>query len=104
MQTLTAMLKTNIALKFCVVLLASIALVGCDSGGDNDESGDAERFLGVWEIVSAADQGGQRDQTAVFSMLGTFTLTLNEDQSYTLRLVYADGETPDLWLCRVPTR
>lgn len=92
----TAMLKSNLILKFCVVLLASVALVGCDSGGDNEEAGDAERFLGVWQIVSAADQGGARDQTAVFSMLGTFTLTLNEDQSYTLMLEYADGETPAL--------
>ncbi len=90
------MLKSNWVLKFCVVLLASVAMIGCDSGGDGEGDGDAEQFLGVWRVVSAADQDGQRDQTAVFTMLGTFTLTLNDDQSYALRLVYADGETPDL--------
>ena len=71
--------------------------VGCDSNEDDDEdAGDAERFIGSWEIVSAADQGGMRDQTAVFSALGTLTVTLNDDGSYALVLQYTDPATPDL--------
>lgn len=79
-----------------LVLFASVALVGCDSNDDDEGGSDAETFLGAWQIVSAADQGGTRDQTAIFSALGTLTVTLNEDQSYTLVLNYVDPQTDDL--------
>ncbi len=83
-------------IKLLLVLFASVALIGCDSNEDEDDTGDAETFLGAWEIVSAADQGGQNDQTDVFAALGTLTITLNDDGTYSLVLVYADGQTPDL--------
>ncbi len=90
------MKASNKIFKLLLVLFASVALVGCDSSDDDEGGNDAERFLGAWDIVSAADQGGERDQTAIFSALGVLTVTLNEDQSYSLVLVYADPETEDL--------
>ncbi len=90
------MKTSNRIFKLLLVLFASVALVGCDSSDDEDAGSDAETFLGAWQIVSAADQGGMRDQTAIFSALGTLTVTLNEDQSYSLVLNYADPQTDDL--------
>ncbi len=95
MRSLTDMYSLKKTLFLLILTLVSVALVGCDSN-DEEETGDAERFLGSWRIVSAADQDGQRDQTAVFSALGTLTLTLNEDASYALVLQYTDPDTPDL--------
>lgn len=77
------------------MIVVAFAYAGCDSNEDEGDGGDAERFIGTWEIVSAADQGGARDQTAVFSALGTLTVALNDDASYALVLQYTD-DTPDL--------
>ena len=83
-----------------VFLFAGMALlVGCDSGDSDDEGPtDAERFIGEWTVVSAADQDGQRDQTAVFANLGTMTVTLNDTGNYSLLLVYNDPTQDDLLL------
>ena len=96
MRSLTDMYSSKKILHLLLLLFTSVALVGCDSNDDEEGAGDAEQFLGSWRIVSAADQDGQRDQTAIFAALGTLTINLNEDESYTLVLEYTDPDTPDL--------
>jgi len=77
------------------VLTLSLMSVGCDNSSNNGTT-DAERFLGTWAITAAADQGGDRDVTQIFSALGNLSVSLKDDQTYLLHLEYADGVTPDL--------
>lgn len=88
-------LRKNISV--FLVLLATMAFIGCDST-DSEDNGDAARFLGPWTIASVADQGGQRDQTGIISSLGTLGLTINDDQTFGLLLQYADPDAEDLAL------
>ena len=93
------MLISKISYTFLFLLLASIAAVGCDSDpNEEEETTDAERFLGNWAVVSAADQDGARDQTAVFSSLGVMTVDLAENGTFSLLLQYNDPAEPDLSL------
>ncbi len=83
---------------FFLCLMASLVLLGCDSNDDSDDelSPDAELLVGDWTVTSAADQGGERDQTSVFASLGILSLALNEDNTFTLLLQYTDPDTDDL--------
>ena len=93
------MFISKISRTFFYTLIAAVALVGCDSNdGDDEGPSDAERFLGTWAVVSAADQDGARDQTAVFSGLGVLSVDLKDDGTYSLLLQYNDPAEEDLSL------
>lgn len=89
------MFKPGNFAKLTFMLLACYFMTGCDTSTEGDGS-DAARFLGSWVVTSAADMGGSRDVTSTINMLGTLTITLNEDETYLLGLEYSDGVTEDL--------
>jgi hypothetical protein len=90
------MCTPNVLSKLAFVFFAALLIIGCDTSDDDDESVDAEKFLGTWTVTSAADMGGDRDVSAAIAALGTLSVLFEDDQSYVLTLVYADGTTPDL--------
>ena len=92
------MFSSRISYKLFFILVASLALTACDSNDDEGDPTDAERFLGNWTVVSAADQNGNRDQTQVFSSLGVMTVNLNQGNQYALLLNYTDPAEDDLAL------
>lgn len=83
--------------RFMLALMMLVVLNGCDSG-DEESNGDAKRFFGVWTIDKVADQGGQRDRTALFDALGTLTLTLSVDERYSLLIDFMDQAAQDVAL------
>ncbi|MBX2820111.1 MAG: hypothetical protein KTR29_10535 [Rhodothermaceae bacterium] len=85
--------------KFLYVLIASLIVVGCDSSDDDDGGGDtpaAELFQGSWEVVSAADMGGSRDQTAVIADRGVLSIGFDDAEMYTLAFDFVDEAEEDL--------
>ncbi len=74
-------------------LLFVFVAVGCDNAG---ETSDMEQFVGFWALTSASDEGG--DKTALFSALGSLTLSLDEDGSHVLAVDIADPEEDDVSL------
>ena len=92
------MTASNVFYKILFLLIAALVVVGCDSTDDEEPAADAERFVGNWVVVSAADQDGVRDQTPVFADLGELTVDLSENQDFVLALNYTDPMTDDLML------
>lgn len=93
------MIASKILHRLFLLLIASTLVVACDSSEDDDEGmdvPDSERFIGNWAVTAAADMGGTRDQTAVFSGLGVLTVDLDDEGNFTLFLDYTDPETDDL--------
>ena len=90
----------NTLYRLLVLLIACFVVIGCDSSDSEDEepTADSEQFLGEWAVSTAFDQNGQRDQTSVFSSVGTLSITYDPDGSFLLFLDYADPEQTDLGL------
>ena len=93
------MIASSVLNRIFLLLIAAVVFVGCDSNDEEDTpAADAERFVGNWIVVAAADQDGVRDQTAVFADLGELTVNLSDVQDFVLALDYTDPMTDDLSL------
>ena len=73
-------------------ILAVTMMAACDSNEDEGSS-DLDQLVGVWNVTAVSDANG--DQTALFQLLGTIQITLNEDQTYRLLIDRADPTADD---------
>ena len=86
--------------KFLYVLIASLVFVGCDSNEDDGDDGAdtpaAELFVGDWEVTSASDMDGARDQTAIFAGQGVLSILFEDAGTFMLAYDYVDEAEEDL--------
>lgn len=72
---------------FLLALLVALTAVGCDS--DEDDTSDAELFVGTWTLVSLSDAQG--DKTAAFGQIANgLTADLNSDNSFLISVDYKE--------------
>ena len=92
------MIAPRLLNKLLYVLIASLVFVGCDTNDDEEGSDTpaAELFLGNWEVVSAADMDGSRDQTAIFADQGVLSIDFEESGDFMLTFDIADEAEDDL--------
>ncbi|MDZ4699559.1 MAG: hypothetical protein SH809_07630 [Rhodothermales bacterium] len=87
------MKRTHPILPALAFFLLVFVAVGCDG---TEDTSDLEQFIGTWELTGASDEEG--DKTAVFSQLGTLTLSLEEEGSHALTVDIVAPEEEDVSL------
>ena len=96
------MIAPKLLNRFLCVLLASLVVVGCDSNEDDEDGSEgssaAELFVGSWEVTSAADMGGTRDQSAIFADQGMLSVDFVEEGTFMLVFDNLDEMEQDLSL------
>jgi hypothetical protein len=79
---------------FFSILTVALLFVatGCDSD-NNDDTSDAEAFVGTWNAVGVSD--GTGDQTQSFGQsVSQFRVTFTSNNTYDLSVVFTDQRSP----------